>query len=356
MRTVTVSDDLAPYLLFNPGQRRTMLQARLQPRGAGAGQPRAANAAAAEEVIVFSMQLKPRHSFRPGLHVIPLPPPSAGSMQHICFLMGFPSAPKEPHAAAPRSAELNGPSGQNGTEKIVHGLKNVALEHPVDERGEKVPLVSAEHAAVLPTMHEPSTSSCIQHASTCSIQPNCASSLALLDPGGGGAGAGCSNSCGEAPPQKPAGAAWLTCEWQKDGSSHYLMCDQPAATVRRELGAVLLRGTMMRLILPRVHSDRTVAQFVPGGANDSMVQRYLANVDVAHMMVFEARLDYDGREEIALRSSDTGRIVMRLSRDQSTGGASLQFSPPLSAFQALSVALCSYAAPALSLLRARPCT
>ena len=31
--------------------------------------------------------------------------------------------------------------------------------------------------------------------------------------------------------------------------------------VPRELGAVIIRGNLIRVIIPRVHADRTVAQF-----------------------------------------------------------------------------------------------
>ena len=101
--------------------------------------------------------------------------------------------------------------------------------------------------------------------------------------------------------------------------------------VPRELGAVLIRGTQLRVIIPRVHADRTVAQFrvqatavgvgprsrafvvgvgvgvlvlaqldsaharrARGDAAqapaDSLLQRYLSNTDLKHMTVLEAVL------------------------------------------------------------------
>ena len=41
----------------------------------------------------------------------------------------------------------------------------------------------------------------------------------------------------------------------------------------RELGAVIIRGNLIRVIIPRVHADRTVAQFRVVGPEDSLLRR-----------------------------------------------------------------------------------
>ena len=176
--------------------------------------------------------------------------------------------------------------------------------------------------------------------------------------------------------------------------------------VPRELGAVLIRGTQLRVIIPRVHADRTVAQFrvqatavgvgprsrafvvgvgvgvlvlaqldsaharrARGDAAqapaDSLLQRYLSNTDLKHMTVLEAVLpDESSKAKLVLTrcqplqpllglphqsttpehtvacaaSLDTKAVVLRVSL-LADNHFSLEYTAPLSAFQALCVAL-----------------
>jgi len=94
-------------------------------------------------------------------------------------------------------------------------------------------------------------------------------------------------------------------------------------------------------VVPRVHADRTVAQLYPRDETDSLLARLASGADTAHLMVLEGFLQQGKhREMLALRSLDTGQIVLRLSRGANNAVTVLQISAPLSAFQALNVALC----------------
>jgi len=135
--------------------------------------------------------------------------------------------------------------------------------------------------------------------------------------------------------------AGLSCDLQPDGSLQFVMRDDPRNEygVPRELGAVLIRGTQLRVIIPRVHADRTVAQFRVQAPADSLLQRYLSNTDLKHMTVLEAVLpDESSKAKLVLTSLDTKAVVLRVSL-LADNHFSLEYTAPLSAFQALCVAL-----------------
>ena len=86
--------------------------------------------------------------------------------------------------------------------------------------------------------------------------------------GGGGGGGGGAHSPGAGarcagyttgPVARRRGAR-LLCDVRPGGTSQFVMSDDPRNEygVPRELGAVLIRGAQLRVIIPRVHSDRTV--------------------------------------------------------------------------------------------------
>jgi hypothetical protein len=136
--------------------------------------------------------------------------------------------------------------------------------------------------------------------------------------------------------------AGLSCDMQLDGSLQFVMRDDPRNEygVPRELGAVLIQGTQLRVIIPRVHADRTVAQFRVQAPADSLLQRYLSDTDLKHMTVLEAVLPVESskRAKLVLTSLDTKAVVLRLS-PLADNHFSLEYTAPLSAFQALCVAL-----------------
>jgi len=102
---------------------------------------------------------------------------------------------------------------------------------------------------------------------------------------------------------------------------------------------VLIQGTQLRVIIPRVHADRTVAQFRVQAPADSLLQRYLSNTDLKHMTVLEAVLpDESSKAKLVLTSLDTKAVVLRVSL-LADNHFSLEYTAPLSAFQALCVAL-----------------
>ena len=78
--------------------------------------------------------------------------------------------------------------------------------------------------------------------------------------------------------------------------------------VPRQLGVVIVRGHQLRLIIPRVHSDRKVAQFRVVGPEDSLLRRYLASKDLQHMMQLDATVPRGAKEKLHLRSLDLGQV------------------------------------------------
>jgi len=128
-----------------------------------------------------------------------------------------------------------------------------------------------------------------------------------------------------------------------DGSLLFVMRDvPPRATRPRELGALQVQDGVVRLVIPRVHADRTVAQLRPRRAADSLLHRLSEGEDEVHMMVCEGLLPTSirRREILTLRGTDSGAVVLKLSRGANGTAIILQLSSPLSAFQALCVALC----------------
>ena len=137
--------------------------------------------------------------------------------------------------------------------------------------------------------------------------------------------------------------AQLLCSVRPGGTSQFVMCDDPRNEygVPRELGAVLIRGGQLRVIIPRVHSDRTVAQFPVHEPEDSLLARYQQGEDLAHMSVLDGTLD--GPVGLTLKSLDSGLLVLQVRREAHEPDAStayaIQYRAPLSAYQALCVAL-----------------
>lgn len=88
------------------------------------------------------------------------------------------------------------------------------------------------------------------------------------------------------------------------------------------------------MIIPRVHANRTVAQFRVVGPQDSLLRRYLTSTDLQHMMTCDATIPRPGsREKLQLRSLDTSHVVLKMGRGAELGVSQIQYEWPLSAFQ-----------------------
>lgn len=156
-----------------------------------------------------------------------------------------------------------------------------------------------------------------------------------------------------APPPTPGPArrgARLLCDVQPGSTSQFCMCDDPHNEygVPRELGAVLMRGPLLRVIIPRVHVDRTVAQFPVRTPADSLLARYQQGEDLRHMTMLDGTVLLEGR--LTLKSHDTGALVLEIVREPEADGTpayAIKYTAPLSAYQALCVALALCAAPAV---------
>ena len=126
-----------------------------------------------------------------------------------------------------------------------------------------------------------------------------AGGVADLEGGGGGGGDGAHSPGAGArcagyttgPVARRRGAR-LLCDVRPGGTSQFVMSDDPRNEygVPRELGAVLIRGAQLRVIIPRVHSDRTVAQFPVSDPADSLLARYQQGEDLAHMSILDGSL------------------------------------------------------------------
>ena len=169
-----------------------------------------------------------------------------------------------------------------------------------------------------------------------------------LEGGGGGGGSG--GRGGGAHSSRAAGApvarrrgARLLCDVRPGGTSQFVMSDDPRNEygVPRELGAVLIRGAQLRVIIPRVHSDRTVAQFPVSDPADSLLARYQQGEDLAHMSILDGSLD--GPVGVTLKNIESGLLVLQVRReaDEKDGSTAyaIQYRAPLSAYQALCVSL-----------------
>ena len=177
-----------------------------------------------------------------------------------------------------------------------------------------------------------------------------AGGVADLEGGGGGGGDGAHSPGAGArcagyttgPVARRRGAR-LLCDVRPGGTSQFVMSDDPRNEygVPRELGAVLIRGAQLRVIIPRVHSDRTVAQFPVSDPADSLLARYQQGEDLAHMCILDGSLD--GPVGVTLKNIESGLLVLQVRREADEPDAStayaIQYRAPLSAYQALCVSL-----------------
>jgi hypothetical protein len=156
-----------------------------------------------------------------------------------------------------------------------------------------------------------------------------------------GAGARCAGYT-TGPVARRRGAR-LLCDVRPGDTSQFVMSDDPRNEygVPRELGAVLIRGAQLRVIIPRVHSDRTVAQFPVSDPADSLLARYQQGEDLAHMCILDGSLD--GPVGVTLKNIESGLLVLQVRREADGPDAStayaIQYRAPLSAYQALCVSL-----------------
>lgn len=271
-------DGVAPFHLFNPPPGKLTLQAKLRNTASSSNDaPR----------YEFMLQL-PRQRMRPAMRVL------SDLGRATAWRLLPPSTLEQ---LAPTPAQLETEEG-----------KSVPTLHPASAHAARLPSLPTDDGAASSHREEPPSS---QGMNT--LQPL---------------------------PTRLEGAG-LSRDLQPDGSLQFVMRDDPRNEygVPRELGAVLIRGTQLRVIIPRVHADRTVAQFRVQAPADSLLRRYLSNTDLKHMTVLEAVLpDESSKAKLVLTSLDTKAVVLRVSL-LADNHFSLEYTAPLSAFQALCVAL-----------------
>lgn len=178
----------------------------------------------------------------------------------------------------------------------------------------------------------------VEGAGACQLP---AAQIAATAPSAGGAVPAAAASAAAARLRGQRSGARLLCDVKHGGTSQFVMCDDPRNEygVPRELGAVLMRGALLRVIIPRVHVDRTVAQFPVRAQADSILARYQQGEDLRHMMMLDGTI-LEGR--LTLKSLDTGLLVLDITREPEADGTpalALKYTAPLSAYQALCVAL-----------------